>query len=162
MADPAPVLRALPAGAAFIYRDYDDPWRRRRARELAALCRSRGVFFLVAGDPDLAHEVRADGLHWPAWRARPPSVRPFTVACHSAEELAAAAWAGARAAFLSPVFPTASHADAEALGAERFKRLAAKSPVPVFALGGVDEATAPRLSGPNVVGLGAIGAFLAR
>lgn len=182
IANPEPVLRAMPAGAAVIYRDYDDPRREATARRYRAICRARGVLFLVAGDAALAERVGADGVHWPARfpsfekgarelpAARRPALReipPFskeggfivTAAAHSAADLARAASIGAHLAFLSPVFPTQSHPGAEHLGSGRFKALAAASPVPVLALGGVDEKNAALLGGMCVAGLAAIEAF---
>jgi thiamine-phosphate pyrophosphorylase len=83
----------------------------------------------------------------------------ITAACHSPQEIALARAMGADLVFLSPVFATTSHPGAPVLGALEFKRLAAKSPVPVLALGGVDAANARLLAAPNVAGFGAIGAF---
>lgn len=93
---------------------------------------------------------------------RPAPGLIVTAACHDARELACAAAAGADAAFLSPVFATHSHPGAEHLGVGKFRARAAAAPIPVYALGGVDEAQAGRLAGPNVAGFGAISAFAAR
>ncbi|WP_374412072.1 thiamine phosphate synthase [Novosphingobium colocasiae] len=57
---------------------------------------------------------------------------------HSPQEMSAALRAGADAILLSPVFATRSHPGAAVLGAVRWRLLAARSPVPVIALGGVD------------------------
>ncbi|MGE0409782.1 MAG: thiamine phosphate synthase [Amphiplicatus sp.] len=154
------VARALPAGAALIFRDYDDPNRAARARALKTICAARGVLFLVGGDAALAGEIGA-GLHLRSDQLRAPPARPalLTASCHSAEDLARAAALGADAAILGAAFPTASHPGAEALGAPGFKALAAKAGLPVLAIGGVDEMNAWRLAGPNVAGFVAIGAF---
>ncbi len=161
--DPECVARVLPPGAALILRHYRHPRRAGLARRLRTLTAARGALFLVAGDAALAADAGADGVHWRADQlrlaARPAGARIVTAACHSGEELAAAAQCGADAAFLSPVFATMSHPDADCLGPERFLALAAAAPLPVFALGGIDVARARRLSGPNVAGFGAIGAF---
>jgi thiamine-phosphate pyrophosphorylase len=193
LAAPEPILRALPAGSAVLYRDYDDPRREAVARRYQAICRARGVLFLVAGDAALAARIGADGVHWPA-RALLPSqaggrgaggegkstdvrrrLTPphpalsrkrervkgvITAAAHTADDLVRAASLGAHLAVLSPVFPTQSHPEAEPLGVERFTALAAASPLPVLALGGVDEWNAGTLAGRNVAGLAAIGAFV--
>ncbi|MCA8888554.1 MAG: thiamine phosphate synthase [Parvularculaceae bacterium] len=166
IARPELVIRVLPAGAAVVYRDYDDPARTARAAALAALCRQRGVLFVVAGDFGLAARCRADGLHLPSAMATKVS-RPIsfdgivTAAAHSARELAEARAIGAQAVFLSPVFATQSHLGGACLGPARFRALAASSTIPVIALGGVDEANAGRLAGA-AAGLGAIGAFAPR
>jgi thiamine-phosphate pyrophosphorylase len=159
---PEPLLRALPAGAAVVFRDYDDPRRAATARRYASICRTRGVLFLVAGDDDLAEATCANGAHWPAARLssrRAASRGILSVSAHHAEELAVARAARADIVWLSPVFPTRSHVGAPSLGAEAFRRLAAGSPVPVLALGGVDASNAAKLAGVNVAGFGAIDAF---
>lgn len=145
------------------------------ARRYLSITRARGVFFLVAGDEDLADRIGADGVHWPsgghresgtgnrtAFQSRFLSRDPrpiITAAAHSIADLVRAASLGAHLALLSPAFPTRSHPNTEHLGPARFKALAAASPIPVFALGGVDEKKADALSGKNVAGLAAIGAF---
>lgn len=186
IANPELIIEALPAGAAVIYRDYDDPARETIARRFASICKRRSVLFLVAGDLALARSVEASGLHLPSrllsffspQAAEKPAPRNsfppkivekdeetarfvITAACHSAEELAIARKLGADLAFLSPVFATSSHPDAEHIGANRFKALAMTSLVPVLALGGVNGINATLLGGPTVCGFGAIGAFIA-
>lgn len=162
--EPECVIEALPAGAAVIYRDYDDPQRRIRAARYAELCRKSGVMLIVGADAALAAAIGAEGFHLPSRMLRQANgaaagATIVTASCHDEEELAAAAKAGARIAFLSPVFPTASHQGVNALGVPRFLELAGASPAPVIALGGVDAQNARALAGPNVAGLAAIGAF---
>jgi thiamine-phosphate pyrophosphorylase len=173
--NPEPVLRALPKGAAVIFRDYDEPGREAVARRYLSICRRRGAFFLVAGDAELAENIGADGVHWPSGGNRGPAIGRrvrrsrfpisdsrflISAACHNAAQLAAAAARGASLALLSPVFPTQSHPGTEHLGAARFKALAAASPVPVLALGGVEAGNAHLLAGKHVAGFAAIGAFV--
>lgn len=172
--DPLAVAKALPAGAAIIVRDYDDLGRAATARGLKEIAEARGLVLMIGGDAVLAREIGADGLHLRSDQLRKglggvlleqggqfhrAGGRLLTVSCHSAEELERAGAIGADIALLSPVFATASHPGAEGLGAEEFRRLASASPIPVLALGGVDERNAASLAGPNVAGLAAIGAF---
>lgn len=162
--DPEAVAGVLPPGAAFILRDYNAPDREALAKRLKSVCAARGVLFLVGADSALASAVGADGVHWPSWVKtweRLPDQSVVSASCHNAAELDAAASKGADIAFLSPVFPSPSHSGAGALGVENFNRMAAKSAIPILALGGVNEDNAGLLAGPNVAGLGAIGAFLA-
>jgi thiamine-phosphate pyrophosphorylase len=164
--DPECVARALPSGAALILRHYRDPRREGLARRLRALTSARGVLLLIGADAALATRIGADGVHWRSDQLGAPSMRDLrmivTAACHDADELARAGQAGADAAFLSPVFATQSHPEAEHLGVVKFLALAATAPIPVYALGGVHELNASRLRGPNVAGFGAIDAFAAR
>lgn len=161
--DPLLMAAALPAGAALILRDYADPQRASRAAALAACCAARGVLFLVAGDARLARAVSAAGVHLRADQLDGAPAPRFdgliSASTHDAAQLAKAGRLGAHAAFLSPVFPTASHPGAAALGPDAFRRLAQAAATPVLALGGVDETSAAALAGENVAGFGAIGAF---
>lgn len=129
-----------------------------RLRDLAG---SRGLLFLVAGDVELALAVEADGCHLPerqlADLARCRETFAFnTVAAHSGPALALAAHRGASAALLSPVFPTKSHPEAEALGVAGASALVSAAALPVYALGGINLQSAPALAGSAFAGLAAI------
>jgi thiamine-phosphate pyrophosphorylase len=84
-----------------------------------------------------------------------------TSSAHSVTELRRAAWAGARLVFLSPAFPTASHAGALGLGPSRWAATARRGGpgVNVAALGGVDGSTVKRLPAAFCQAIGAIGAL---
>ena len=112
--------------------------------------------------------VGAHGVHLPE-RAirRAGAVRwqrdwLITAAAHSPAALRSAASAGADAALLSPVFATASHPDVRALGPRRFAALAHASPLPVYALGGIDSTRARLLQGSGAVGIAGIGGLIPR
>jgi thiamine-phosphate pyrophosphorylase len=111
---------------------------------------SRGHMFLMArGEME-----GADGAH----SAGPgPGIR--TLPTHDEDELAEATLAGMDAAFLSPIFATQSHPDARPLGRPRAVALAQAARIPLFALGGINEASAASLHGAPFQGFGAIGAF---
>ena len=166
LADPLPVARALPAGSAIILRHYGAPERVALARQLAAVARRRGLHLLVGEDAVLARRVGAAGVHLPE-RAirRAAAVRwqrewLITAAVHSHAALVSAAACGADAALLSPVFATASHPDVRALGLHRFAALTQASPIPVYALGGIDGARARLLRGSGAVGIAGIGGLI--
>lgn len=169
--DPLAVIARLDAGTAVIFRDYNAPDRLSPGRKLAEACREKSIRFLVAGDGALAEALQADGLHMPEgrigqipfWRHKHPDWL-ITAATHSLEALEAASSAGADAALLSPVFPTASHPETlesgkSLLGADGFARLSNQSPLPVYALGGITAETAALIKGKHTAGLAAIGAI---
>jgi len=147
-----------------------------QGRGLRRIARQRGVLFLVAGDPQLAAAVGADGLHLPEGVARHGVLAPallwratgtgngrwLSVACHGVRALGRARALGADAALLSPVFVTASHPGARGLGAVSFARMAQmarRAGLPVVALGGVTTATALRLPPGSAAGLAGISGF---
>jgi len=150
--------RRLPRGSAIVIRARDG---KARAELFDDLSRLEGLKLLVADDPKLAQA--ADGLHLPQaraqeaahWRARHPDWI-ITAAAHSLRALMNLAFVDA--AFLSPVFPTTSHPGAAPLSPVRAAFIAAASPVPVYALGGVMARNAALLA-PAFAGIAAIGAL---
>ena len=61
----------------------------------------------------------------------------YIAACHSLDALKHAEQIGCDAVFLSPVFSTETHPDAEGLGWENFAKMAVQVNMVIFALGGV-------------------------
>lgn len=113
------------------------------AREIVRRARPHGARVLVNGTPELARAAGADGVHLDSGALMKCAARPqcewVGASCHDAEELAHAADI-ADFAMLSPVLPTESHPGEPTLGWEAFSKLAALSPIPVYALGGVTAA----------------------
>jgi len=157
-ADWAAAARKLPPAAIIVVRARDAV---RRAALADALQSHR---LLIADDPHLAAECGAAGLHLPErrmkeaahWRARFPDWI-LTSSAHSLRAMMDAAHLDAL--FLSPVFPTTSHAGAPALGPARAALIAAQAPVPVYALGGITARNATLLA-PAFSGLAAIGGLI--
>jgi thiamine-phosphate pyrophosphorylase len=147
-----PALERLPRGAGVIFRHYKTPDRAALARRVRAVCRRRGMVFIVAGPPSLARAWRADGAH-----GRLPGT--LTAPAHGMTELVAARRCGARLAFLSPLFATRSHPGGRPLGRLRFGALARRAPLPVAALGGVTAPRARQLAALGGCGWGAIDAW---
>lgn len=146
-------VAALGPEVAIQHRDPGAPVRAflEQGRRLAALCQAGGAQLCVNGRLDVALALDAH-LHLPVDGPRPAEVRPLlpaqrwlSAAVHSAPELTAAA--GADCVLVSPVFaPGSKPGDVRSpLGAEGFHALAARSPVPAFALGGVDAGRARSL-----------------
>jgi thiamine-phosphate pyrophosphorylase len=158
LADPLSAARALPRGSLVIVRSRDAVRRRKLFFALKPIARLRRLMILVADDPALARY--ADGIHLPQvrapqaahWRAlRPKWI--VTVAAHAPSTRAR----HADAVLLSPVFPTASHPGAISIGAARARMIAQASPIPIYALGGIDAANAKSLHG--FIGIAAISAL---
>ena len=142
-------LARLPRGSGLIFRHYHLPEEQRRARfaALLRLARSHGHTVALAGDACTARHWGADAAYGPAAMLAAGPELPRLVTAHSLHELGRASRADA--ILLSPVFATRSHPGAATLGALRFRLLAARSPVPVIALGGLNAAAARRLKWPR-------------
>lgn len=96
---------------------------------------------LINDDDALAKAVGAHGLHLSSTRLAQISQRPdfewVAASCHSEEELARAVQLGVDFAVLGPLLPTPTHPSASGMGWAAFAGIIDRSPVPVFALGGM-------------------------
>ena len=129
----------LPEGAGIVFRHYGLDEAERRALFDRVRTAHRGLL-LLAGPADLAAIWGADGSHGRHQGA-------LTASAHDLAELRMAEAVGAALVFLSPVFPTNSHAGAPTLGPAGFAALAAETGLPVVALGGMNARRAAALSG---------------
>ncbi len=165
--DPMAAAADLPAGSGVILRHYGVPEREALAHDLARFCRRRRLMFFLAGDLRLALRSHAHGLHLsePALaagaelRRRRGKRLVLTVSAHSLPAVIRAARRGADAVLLGPVFATQSHPGRRPLGPFRFGLIARKSPIPVYALGGITGKNAGRLIGTGAAGIAALGAL---
>lgn len=140
MPDPLLVAATLPRGAGVVFRGFGAQGSLRRARTLARICRRRGILLLIGADENLARRVGAQGVHIPErLMKRPAKLRQglVTTAAHGPQALRRAARLGARAALLSPVFPSKSPSAKQPLGLRRARAMASHAQLPVYALGGV-------------------------
>jgi len=114
----------------------------RLAQSLLGLTRPRGARVLLNADADAARLLGCDGVHLTAARLATAAKRPddllCAASCHDAHELAQAAGLRVDFAVLGPVKATPSHPGSRPLGWTRFAELVQGSPMPVYALGGLD------------------------
>ncbi len=118
-------------------------------RALRQRCEGYRVAMLVNADAETARAAGADGVHWSARMLAKGPERPswamwVGASCHGERELEQAARCGADFALLSPIRWTPSHPRQRGMGWIRFTELAARAPLPVYALGGV---------GPGAIGM---------
>ena len=140
--DPLQAVRLLPRGALVVVRSREDERRRRLAIAIIGVARHRGLIVLIANDAHLASRCGADGLHLSEANARYAAhwraLRPrwfLTAAAHGLHALSSRKFVDAL--FLSPVFPSRSHAGEVARTPMRANRMAHAIGIPVYALGGV-------------------------
>ena len=167
---PQEIAPRLPAGSAVLLRHYNSPRRKNLAHMLRSICHTHTLLLIIADDMQLASEVKADGLHLPENRLMSPTTDILrwhrsgqgilTGAIHSPRALQQAQLLGVDAAFLSPVFNSASHTNRHPLGLMRFTKLCRYAAIPIYALGGIDEITAKRMIGSGAAGVAAVGAMI--
>ena len=142
------VEAALQGGLNLVqYRDKDtqDGERLANASQLCQLCRDYGALFIVNDRVDLALAVDADGVHLgqqdiPIELARQilGSQRLIGRSTTNAEEMQRAIAEGADYIGVGPVYETPTKAGKTAAGLDYVSYAAQHSPLPWFAIGGID------------------------
>lgn len=157
--DPEAIVAGLPAGWGVIYRHFGAPDREIVAQRLLKLCRAQKLLLLIGADAELAAKIGADGVHWPGriagqsrkWRDR---FKLQTMSGHRGDNFGQFRTLPVSAVLFSTVFASCSASAGKPIGAQRFRRLAASLPLPVYALGGVTPDNGLCIS--DSVGLAAI------
>ena len=134
--------------------------------ELVSLGRRFGAVVTAHEDIEAVAAIGADGVHVPgggnpdAVRARLPGAL-IGASAHSADEAAALLRAGADYVTVSPVFMTASKPGyGPALGLEALASVAARSPGPVVALGGITPENAAQCVAAGARGVAVMGEIM--
>lgn len=132
------------------------------ALSVLSLCRDHGAQVFLNTSPEQARMLHADGLHLSQGMARRRSPGEWDgssrlgMSCHSAAEVRGALDYAPDYLCIGPVQVSATHPEAPPLGWQAFAELAALSPVPVFAIGGLglkDLQTARQYGGHGIAAI---------
>lgn len=132
------------------------------AQQVLDCCEEQGATLLLNGEPSLLDECDAAGIHLNSTRLMKISQRPLgadkllAASCHNAQQLSQAEKIDVDFALLSPVKPTASHPEAQAIGWENFHCLSEQCRVPLYALGGMSPQDLPEAWRYGAQGIAAI------
>ena len=148
-------------------KEVDPAARERSAKHTLAQCRAAGASLVLNGDIDLAQTLGSGGVHLQVsadvGRARVALGADVLigVSCHSGDEIATAAAAGADYATLSPIFLTDSKPGyGPAIGLEALRMACADSPLPILALAGIDEGNAGLCRAAGASGVAVMGGVM--
>jgi thiamine-phosphate pyrophosphorylase len=120
---------------------------RRVGAEIAALCRTRGVLFIVNDLVDVAVEIGADGVHLGQGdelrgaRGLLPPNRVLGVSVETVDQAREAERLGADYLGVT-VFETATKPEATPSGLQGLGEIAVATPLPVVGIGGIDASNA--------------------
>jgi len=160
---PATVAAAVAGGAdsiVFREKDLSADERRSLGERVADACGDAEL--IVASDVDLADHLGATAVHLAAHDPWPQTELALGRSCHDAVELSDAVDHSAAYATVSPVFPSPSKPGyGPPLALDGLADLAAHSPVPVLALGGIDATNAADCVAAGAAGVAVMGAVMA-
>ncbi len=154
-------VKRLPTGAGIIFRHYSLPQEARRKlfRQTQRIARRRGYAVFLSDNERDAISWKADGWHNRNGQRGAARNLACSMPVHNPREILAANRARADLVFLSPLYPTKSHAGAKALGGHRFAQLVKLANMPAVALGGMTRGRAAMLDTRTVHGWAAISEF---
>ena len=139
------------------------------AKELQALCRERGVPFLVNDNVEIAREMNADGVHVGQSDMEALDVRAILgpdkilgVSAQTVEQAVLAEKHGADYLGVGAVFPTGSKDDADDVSYDTLKAICQAVSIPVVAIGGITQQNVEKLAGSGICGVAVISAIYAQ
>ena len=166
------VEEALHGGATFLQlreKNLDDAHFLEEARELQALCRERGVPFIVNDNVDVALAMGADGIHVGQHDMEAGDVRRLLgpdrilgVSAQTVEQALLAQERGADYLGVGAVFPTGSKDDADDVSFEELRAICEAVTIPVVAIGGISLSNVKKLAGSGICGIAVISAIFAQ
>jgi thiamine-phosphate pyrophosphorylase len=136
------------------------------ATEMRRLCAAKGATFIVNDRIDVALAARADGVHLgqddfpiPLARKLLGKNRIIGGSAATPEEVEKCIRDGADYVGFGPIYPTGSKDDAGPVsGIDILKRIVESTPVPVIAIGGIDQSNASHVMGAGAHGIAVISA----
>ena len=168
-ADIFEIIKSFPkSSVAIIVREYDLPYEERLefVLKIKKIALEKDLLVLVGKDLKLALEAEIDGLHISdrnvisqknLCRKNPNFI--ITKSCHSEIEVIKAGNSGFDAIFFSPIFTTKTHPNQKPAGVLALSKIALKSKIPLYALGGIGPCNLRRLRNCKISGIAGISIF---
>ena len=165
------VEKALKGGATFIQlreKNLGEEEFLAEAKEIARLCKSYHVPFVINDNVDIALEMDADGVHVGQSDMEADDVRAklgpdkiIGVSAQTVEQAVLAEKRGADYLGVGAVFHTDSKADVAEVSRETLKAICDAVDIPVIAIGGISKENVSELAGTGICGIAVISAIFA-
>ena len=165
------VEKALKGGATFIQlreKNLGEEEFLAEAKEIARLCKSYHVPFVINDNVDIALEMDADGVHVGQSDMEADDVRAklgpdkiIGVSAQTVEQAVLAEKRGADYLGVGAVFHTDSKADVAEVSRETLKAICDAVDIPVIAIGGINKENVSELAGTGICGIAVISAIFA-
>ena len=166
------VEKALKGGATFIQlreKNLGEEEFLAEAKEIARLCKSYHVPFVINDNVEIAKKVDADGVHVGQSDMEALDVRAqlgedkiIGVSARTVEQALLAEKHGADYLGVGAVFQTGTKTDAREVEHSVLKEICTKVDIPVVAIGGITQDNVKELSGSGINGVAVISAIFAQ
>ena len=163
------VEKALKGGATFIQlreKNLGEEEFLAEAKEIARLCKSYHVPFVINDNVELAKKIGADGVHVGQSDMEALDVRKVLgddkiigVSAQTVEQAELAEEHGADYLGVGAVFPTGSKDDATEVSFETLKEICEHVHIPVIAIGGITRDNVVKLNQSGICGIAVISAI---
>ena len=166
------VEKALKGGATFIQlreKNLGEEEFLAEAKEIARLCKSYHVPFVINDNVEIAKKVDADGVHVGQSDMEAGDVRAklgqdkiIGVSTQTVEQAILAEKHGADYLGVGAVFPATSKDDAAEVSYDTLKAICEAVSIPVVAIGGITQENVVKLTGSGIDGVAVISAIYAQ
>ena len=166
------VEKALKGGATFIQlreKNLGEEEFLAEAKEIARLCKSYHVPFVINDNVEIAKKVDADGVHVGQSDMEALDVRKtlgedkiIGVTAKTVEQALKAQAHGADYLGVGAVFPTGSKTDVDVLDRGMIREITEAVHIPVIAIGGIGKDNVEKLAGNGLDGVAVISAIFAQ
>lgn len=134
-----------------------------RAKSVLAICRKYGAILIINDNVDVCLKSGADGVHLGQSDTNAAVARQLLgekaiigVTAKTIEQAQNAAKDGADYIGSGAVFGTLTKRDAKHMSLDALKEITAISPIPVYAIGGINTDNADKLSGSGIHGIAVV------
>ena len=111
------------------------------SKEVIKICRPSNVKVIINSDMNLAYRIKADGIHLTSKNLLDSKKLPrnliVSASCHTQKDIDIAEKLNINFVVLSAVNRTLSHPDISPIGWNKFQKIANKTNIPIYALGGL-------------------------
>ena len=111
------------------------------SKEVIKICKPSNVKVIINSDMNLAYKIKADGVHLTSKNLLDSKKLPrnliVSASCHTQKDIDIAEKLNINFVVLSAVNRTLSHPDISPIGWNKFQKIANKTNIPIYALGGL-------------------------
>ena len=155
--NPVKLVKNLPTKSGVVIRHYNSKNKETIIRSILNIKKRKTLTVLIAGKHKRKPDV--DGNHLPQWINNNKINKITSISVHAGIDVRKSLNVKADLVFISPVFPTSSHASKQHLGTIKLGLLARLFKKDIIALGGINNKNIARLRSLPIAGCAGIDVF---